>query len=78
MNADKKPSFYKGFAAFGSLGIELVISVLIGAGAGYLLDNWLSTKPWLMVVGFIFGAAAGFRDAYRLIVKADWEDKHDK
>jgi len=78
MNTDKKPSYYKGFAAFSSLGIELIISVLIGAGAGYLLDRWLGTKPWLMVVGFAFGAIAGFRDAYRLIVKADWEDKHDE
>lgn len=66
---------YEDLTTFGSLGIELVVSVLIGAGAGYLLDRWLGTKPWLMIIGLIFGAVAGFRDAYRVIVKSDWGDK---
>lgn len=75
MSSGKKPSVYEDLSTFGSLGIELVVSVLIGAGAGYLLDRWLGTRPWLMVVGAAFGAAAGLREAYRLIVKSDWGEK---
>jgi hypothetical protein len=31
-----------------------------GITAGWLLDRWLGTKPWLLVTGLILGGAAGF------------------
>jgi ATP synthase protein I len=37
------------------------IAVAIGAGIGYLLDRWLGTSPWLLVVFLLFGVAAGFK-----------------
>jgi ATP synthase protein I len=44
-----------------SIGIEFVVSVMLGLGAGYWLDKKLGTAPWLMLVGIGFGSAAGFR-----------------
>ena len=32
----------------------------VGVAIGLLLDNWLETKPWLMIVFFLLGSAAGF------------------
>lgn len=45
--------------------VELVVSVLVGAGIGYALDQWLNSTPWAMLVFLLFGGAAGVMNAYR-------------
>jgi len=70
----KKPSAVKDYLDASTLGIELVVSVLIGAGAGYWLDKRLNTFPWLTVIGLILGATAGFLSAYRAFIKSN-DDK---
>ena len=47
------------------LGVELVSALVIGVAIGYFLDLWLGTKPWLMLLFFVLGAAAGFMGVYR-------------
>jgi F0F1-type ATP synthase assembly protein I len=47
-------------AQAGSLGFTLVAAVLVFTGAGYLLDRWFHTRPWLMVAGVFVGFALGF------------------
>jgi ATP synthase protein I len=49
--------------------LTLFASVVSFCGAGWLLDRWLGTKPWLMVVGIVVGAAAGFYEFIRLTSK---------
>ncbi|TVR82461.1 MAG: AtpZ/AtpI family protein [Rhodospirillales bacterium] len=46
-------------------GAHMVAGLAVGAGIGYLLDGWLSTSPWLFVVFFFLGAAAGILNTYR-------------
>jgi ATP synthase protein I len=48
------------------IGIELVAALIVGTGIGLLLDRWLGTAPWLMVVFFILGSAAGFLNVLRV------------
>lgn len=48
------------------IGVELFSAVIVGAGIGYLLDNALGTKPWMLVVFLFFGGAAGMLNVYRL------------
>lgn len=43
------------------MGIEFVCSVAVGATTGYWLDRWLETSPWLFLVCFALGTAAGFK-----------------
>ena len=45
----------------------MLASVLIGTLGGHGLDRLLNTRPWLMIVGFILGSAAGFRSLFRLL-----------
>ncbi len=71
----KQEKFMKDWFKYGSIGVEMLASVLIGALGGYGLDYLLNTRPWLMIVGFIFGSAAGFRSIYRLI-RQDQEKKN--
>lgn len=47
------------------VGVELAVTILVGALLGYGLDRWFSTRPWLMLVGLILGTATAFRNLYR-------------
>lgn len=69
------------------LGVELVSALIVGVAIGYFLDRWLGTKPWLTLLFFVLGSAAGFINVYRVMTglgqgigyprdKAD-EDKSD-
>lgn len=59
------PSGMGGAGAMLRIGIEMVSAVAVGLGIGWLLDSWLGTKPWLMIVFFFMGAAAGMLGVYR-------------
>ncbi len=48
------------------LSTELVAGVLVGAGIGWGLDRWLGTKPWLLIVFFLLGTAAGMQNVIRV------------
>ena len=48
------------------IGVELVSAVAIGLAIGWLLDRWLDTKPWLMLVFIFMGGAAGILNVYRM------------
>ncbi len=47
------------------IGTELVAALGVGVGIGLLLDYWLDTGPWFLVVFFFLGAAAGMLNVYR-------------
>mgnify|MGYP005648571809 CR=1 FL=1 len=47
------------------IGTELVAALIVGVGIGWVLDRWLETTPWLMVVFFFLGSAAGILNVYR-------------
>ncbi len=47
------------------LGTELVAAVVVGTIIGFILDNWFGTKPVLIIVFFLFGAAAGIVNVFR-------------
>ncbi len=51
-------------------GIEVVAGVAVGAAAGYGLDLWLGASPWLLILGFALGSAAGMLNAWRAISNA--------
>lgn len=46
------------------VGTEIVASTMIGLGAGFLLDLWLGTRPWLLLLFGAFGVIAGFINLY--------------
>jgi len=48
------------------VGVDLVAALGVGVGIGLLLDYWLGTKPWLLIVFFLLGAAAGFLNVFRV------------
>ena len=55
-DSEKRGSFMG--SAF-KLGTELVAAVAVGTIIGFILDTWFGTKPWLIIVFFFLGSAAG-------------------
>ena len=48
------------------LGTELVAAVAVGTIIGFILDTWFDTKPWLIIIFFFLGAAAGMLNVIRV------------
>lgn len=48
------------------IAVELVAGVVAGAFLGLMADQWLGTKPWLLIVGFVLGCGAAFVNVYRV------------
>ena len=49
------------------IGVELVASLIVGVGIGLLLDKWLGTTPWLLLLFFLLGSAAGMMSVFRVV-----------
>ena len=64
---------WKGLGTYGTIGIELALSVFVGLFGGQWLDGKLGTEPWLTLAGLVLGAAAGFRSLWRVVAKANRE-----
>ena len=61
-NNEKRGSFMGN--AF-KLGTELVAAVAVGTIIGFILDSWFGTTPWLIIIFFFLGAAAGMSNVIR-------------
>jgi ATP synthase protein I len=68
------PNIGKGLGMAYRIGTELVVATVIGGAFGYLLDRWLGTNPWLLIVGVFVGTAAGFLNIYRIVSRMTDED----
>ena len=49
--------------------VSLFAAVVSGLVLGWLLDRWLGTRPWLLVVGVTLGSVAGFYEFIRATSK---------
>lgn len=49
--------------------IALFASVLSFLGVGWLLDRWLGTSPWFLVVGIVLGSGFGLYEFVRITSK---------
>jgi len=67
----------KQVAAYSTLGLEMGLSVAVGAAIGYYLDQWLKTEPWLLICFIFFGVAAGYRSLYRALKRLQKEDAEE-
>ena len=61
--------FSRQFAMAMELPFILVAAVGVGGAAGYFLDRWLHTKPFLMLLFGTLGFIDGLRDLLRRLAK---------
>lgn len=57
------------------LGYTFAFSVILFAGAGYLLDRWLGTRFILTIVGTLVGAGVAFAWVYLKVRQDEMEYK---
>ncbi|MFA9445031.1 AtpZ/AtpI family protein [Egicoccus sp. AB-alg6-2] len=46
------------------MSVELISAILLWAGLGWLVDRWLGTPPWFLVIGGLIGNFAGLYLVY--------------
>lgn len=61
---DRPPSNVVGMAM--RVGVELTAGLVVGGAVGWGFDVLFGTKPWLMLVFFLLGAAAGMLNVVRI------------
>ncbi len=71
-NVEGKKGSFMGNAF--KLGTELVAAVVVGTIIGFILDSWFDTKPWLIIIFFFLGAAAGMLNVIRAANRMQKED----
>lgn len=59
----------KGMAMGLRMSTELVAAIAVGGLIGYGLDKWLNTSPWLFLLFFFLGFAAGIINVVRAFNK---------
>ena len=56
-------------ALFSEIGLSLLVTTLVGVGAGYWVDTQLGSLPIFVLVGFLIGAGSGTVMIYRLVTR---------
>lgn len=77
----KPPKYKKAFdqiSRYGTVGLELGISVAIGIVMGFYLDKWLGTSPWLTIIMMLCGTISGFKRIYSALKEIEKEEQADE
>lgn len=69
-------SVYRCLALITQFGISILVPIFLCSFLGIFLDKKFGTQFWMIVLFFV-GAAAGFRNVYRL-AKNIYSEKHEK
>jgi F0F1-type ATP synthase assembly protein I len=75
---EERRQLYSGFGDALSLAIEFVVTPLIFAAAGFFLDRWLGTEPYLVIALGSFGLIGFVVKAfytYQAAIEAEEADK---
>lgn len=65
------PSAYRSLGAYGTLGLEFVLSVVLGLYGGRWLDQKFGTEGGFAVGGLVLGVVVGFRSIWRVAKQAE-------
>ena len=60
---------WKAYGRYGSIGIEWVLSVVIGLWIGHRADAYMQSSPWFTLLGFVVGVYAGARALFQAVKK---------
>jgi len=70
--APEKP----GAGAAMRIAVEMISALLVSGGIGWYLDDWLGTRPWVMLAMLLLGCGVGLRNTYRTAMRLN-ADLHE-
>ena len=50
-----------------NISIELITGIVLGVFLGLMIDNYLQTKPLMLIICFILGTLVGFFNMYKAL-----------
>jgi F0F1-type ATP synthase assembly protein I len=59
----------RGLWGLSSLALNLPAAIAVGLFFGYMLDKWLGTKPWMLIIWTLLGVASGLLTLIRGLKK---------
>ena len=66
---DEQQITHKSGLVYGAV-FSLASAIVVCLLAGWALDRWLKTGPWLLVTGIVLGAVIGFYQFVRMMSRA--------
>lgn len=64
----RRPDFRR-LAELSSIALILPSSIAVGLFSGYLLDRWLGTAPWLLLIFTVLGIVSGLLSLFGALKK---------
>lgn len=53
------------------IAVEMVAAIAVGVAIGFVLDDWLGTKPWLLILFCMLGFGAALLNVMRTARQLD-------
>jgi len=60
----KQNEFTRAMSYFLQISVSIIACIALGIFLGWLLDRFLGTSPWLLLVFTLFGMAAAFKSIF--------------
>jgi len=64
-------AIFRAMSLITTMGVSIVTCVGMGVFVGWLLDRWLCTSPWMILVFSLLGVAAAFKTMFELFKRVD-------
>ena len=63
-NKSEQNEFMRAMAFFLQISVTIIACIAVGIFLGWLLDRWLGTEPWLLMVCSFLGVGAAFKSIF--------------
>ena len=74
----EQPSPWRSLGGLATVGMTFVVASAGATIGGYYLDRWLTTLPVFTLIGLGVGAAVGIREFFRMIKRAEQEERDER
>jgi F0F1-type ATP synthase assembly protein I len=73
-----EPSPWQSLGGLATVGVTCVVAVAGATIGGYYLDRWLNALPVFTLLGLGLGIGVGFREFFRMVRRAEDEERDER
>jgi len=71
LSKEEMRAIFRAMSLITTMGVSIASCVGMGVFVGWLLDRWLGTSPWLILVFSLLGVVAAFKTIFELFKRVD-------